>query len=151
MSQMKSLIKLMSDTILFLAETIENITKTNIHKIVAIVASSLGSKKESEYKQVYVAEVSITYDECSFKSINEPIMIQHMSKEHIEYAKSCSCDLCGTYFGNRHLLAEHNTKEHSSDEQTEDIIEVESETSKHDCNYFPAKFKYLDELKWHIE
>ena len=74
-----------------------------------------------------------------------------MSKEHIEYAKSCSCDLCGTYFGNRHLLAEHNTKEHSSDEQTEDIIEVESETSKHDCNYFPAKFKYLDELKWHIE
>ena len=47
MSQMKSLIKLMSDTILFLAETIENITKTNIHKIVAIVASSLGSKKES--------------------------------------------------------------------------------------------------------
>ena len=46
MNQMKSLTKQMSDKIQFLAETIENITKTNIQEIVAIVASSLESNKE---------------------------------------------------------------------------------------------------------
>ena len=104
MSQMKSVIKQMEAKIEFLHEAVEDIQKTNIGEIVAIVAASLESEKEAlatnDSKHVEIAEDCINCDECSFNCINEWEMIGHMSKEHKETLKNCcSCDTCGTYFG----------------------------------------------------
>ena len=74
-----------------------------------------------------------------------------MSKEHVECAKRCFCDLCGTYLGTMHLLALHNEKEHNINEHPADYSETESEITKHECKHCPAEFKYLSELERHIE
>ena len=46
-----------------------------------------------------------------------------MSQEHGECS---SCDLCGTYFGTKHLLQKHNEKEHNHEKQDEYSSEEES-------------------------
>ena len=45
---MKFVISQMEANILFLNEAVENLTKLNIKKIVAVVAASLESKKEAD-------------------------------------------------------------------------------------------------------
>ena len=66
---------------------------------------------------------SFNCDKCSFKCNDECTMIRHMSQEHGECS---SCDLCGTYFGTKHLLQKHNEKEHNHEKQDEDSSEEES-------------------------
>ena len=156
MSQMKCVIKQMEARIEFLHEALENVQKTNIGEIVAIVAASLESKKESsatnDSKEVEIAENCIDCDECSFKCNNEWEMIRHMSKEHEETLKQyCSCDNCATYFATRHLLKIHNEKEHIKDVQVEYSSTAESEICDHECKQCPIKFNTLDELQWHIK
>ena len=72
---MKSLIKEMEVKIEFLHKAIDNIAKTNIEEIVAIVAASLGNKKEDDItndsKNIEVFEHCIKCDECIFKCGNE--------------------------------------------------------------------------------
>ena len=137
-SQIKSLIKEMEVKIEFLHKAIDNITKTNIEEIVALVAPSLGSKKEDDItkdsKIVEIAENCIKCDECIFKCGNEWEMVRHMSKEHEEILKiCCSCDACGTYFGTSHLLKVHNKREHSIDVIAEVSSAKESEMDDHEC------------------
>ena len=49
------------------------------------------------------------------------------------------------------LLAVHNKKEHSIDEQTAHFSEIENEITKHECKQCPAELEYLNELQRHIE
>ena len=152
MSQMISMIKQMEDKIEFLEKSLEKITKTNIEEIVSIVVSSLESNKltvnNKDIETGEDAENCINCDECSYECKDEETMIRHMSKDHYECS---SCDLCGTYFGTRHLLEVHNEKEHKNNEQVEDFSDVENEITNHECKQCHLKFKEVDELQWHIK
>ena len=72
----------------------------------------------------------------------------HMSQEHGECS---SCDLCGTYFGTKHLLQKHNEKEHNHEKQDEYSSEEESILNEHECKQCTFQSKNLDDLQWHME
>ena len=111
MNQMKNMILQIENKIEILKNMLDDIIKTKVEHIVAIVVSSLERAKEignsETIKTVDKSLDLVNCDICNFNSQDEWTMIRHMSQEH---GACSSCDLCGTYFGTKFLLQIQNKK-----------------------------------------
>ena len=102
----------MAGQITILLEEIQKGKQSNIEEIVTVVVNMLNKPTNTYSGKSNKVESIIHCDQCEFQCQNENDMIEHISKSH----KYCpSCDLCGTYFGNKELLQNHIKRNHNDE------------------------------------
>ena len=138
LTMLKGIITSMENKINDLVQEIEIGQKKKIEEVVRLVVSMLDSSKQSvessEADQQDNTEAQC--DICSYKCENEDLLINHMSKKHVE---SYSCNLCAEYFGtNKSLRCHnkyfHNVKHSSSESESESDQVVQTDNKNYRKN-----------------